>query len=484
MNNAITYLMMLTAFSLFAGAVAAAPADVEVSRGERSPDLARRARLRETLAQIIDRRLLRLRENGVEHLALYRALEELRDNPGGAIALALSSANGQLDDRSVGAPDDLRRVADEAIQGLLQEPYDLRRRLKLAEIKQAAVDSKESSDRLRRLLDDARRSPGLLGRLAAEAVEILDRSGVAALSTFLEETGPLLAIDREVALACAAELRDRQAEIRSATNESRLSTRAADELVARQAAVGQTLAQWSTVLGRTPAARRLVSDAQVAADLATQRLFDLDAPAAAEEQQRVRDRLRELAALFEQAIERERAESDAADWAARAAELASTRDHLLVGLKQLDLSAHKDQLSRSAGQIEQWLGGKQLPALVDAQLLHTLLVVREAAAAYDAARDGDARETLVEQARRALDRAASVCAAELARGQPAPALDDLHQERAAAVHQKTPEIEFDLTRQPWFIKLPPENQRAIRAREKPFPLGFEERLKHYFGREW
>lgn len=484
MNSSITYLVMLTAFLLFAGATRAAPADDEVSAKTRSSDLSRRARLRETLVQTIDRRLQRLRENRLEHLALYRALDDLRENPGGAIALAFLSANGAFGDRSFDTPDDLRRVADEAIHMLLQEPYDLRRRLKLAEISQAALDSTGSSDRLRRLLDDARRSPGLLGRLAAEAVEILDRSGVAAVSTFLEETGPLLAFDREAALACAAELRDRQAEIRSATNESRLSTRAADELIARQAAIGQTLDQQSTVLGRAPAARRLLSNAQTAADLATRRLFDLDVPAAAEEQQRVYDSLRELAALFEQAIERERAESDAASWNARAANLASTRDQLASALRQLDSSPDKDQLARSAGQVEQWLDGSSLPSLVDAQLLHTLLIVREAAAAYDAARDGNARERLFDKARRALDRAASVCAAELARGQPTPTSDDHDQERAGAAPRESPEIDFDLTRQPWFTKLPPENQRAIRAREKPLPLGFEERLKHYFGREW
>lgn len=472
--------VVLTAFMLFAGAARAAPPDNELPRGDRSSDLARRARLRETLVQTIDRRLQRLRENRLEHLALYRALEDLRENPGGAIPLAFSSANGAFDDRSLDAPDDLRRVADEAIHMLLQEPYDLRRRLKLAEIRQAALDSTGSSDRLRRLLEDARRWPGLLGRLAAEGVEILDRSGTAAVAIFLEETGPLLAFDREAALSCAAELRDRQAEIRSATNESQLSTRAADELVARQAAIGQTLDQWSPVLGRTPTARRMVSNAQTAAELATRRLFDLDAPAASEEQQRVHDSLRELAALFEQAIERERAESDATSWDARATELASTREHLVATLRQLDSSPDKDQLLRSAVQVEQWLGGNQLPSLADAQLLHALLIVREAAAAYDAARDGDGREMLVEQARRALDRAASVCAAELARGQPPPASDDHYQERADADPEESPAINFDLTRQPWFTKLPPENQRAIRAREKPFPLGYEQRLKRYF----
>lgn len=473
--------MVLTAYTLFAGIAGAAADDGELLRVDRSADLARRSRLRETLVQTIDRRLQRLSENGLEHLTLYRALEDLRDNPGGAIALAFSSANEALDDRSLEAPDDLRRVADEAIQGLLQEPYDLRRRLKLAELKRAALDSTDSSDRLRRLLEGARHWPGLLGRLAAEAVEILDRSGTAAVSTFLEETGPLLALDREAALACAAELRDRQAEIRSATNDSQLTTRAADELIARQAAIGQTLAQWSTVLGRTPAARRVVSNAQTAADLATRRLFDLDAPAAAEQQQRVYDSLRELATHFEQAIERERAEPNAATWDARAAELASTREHLVATLQQLDSLPDKDQLARSAGQIEQSLDGRSLPSLVDAQLMHTLLVAREAAAAYDAARDGGAREILFDKVRRALERAASVCAAELARGQPTPASDDDHQRRADADGQESPAINFDLTRQPWFAKLPPENQRAIRAHEKPFPLGYEQRLKRYFG---
>lgn len=478
--QAVDARIVLTAFLLFAGAAGAAPADDAAPGADRSPDLARRAELRETLAQIIDGRLQRLRENGLEHLALYRSLDDLRENPAGAVALAFSSAHAVSDDRMVNTPADLRRVADDALQILLQEPCDLPRRLKLAEIKQAALDSTDASGRVRRLLNDARRWPGLLGRLATEGVEILDRSGVAALSTFLDETGPLLALDREAALACAAELRDRQAELCSATNESQLSTREADELVARQAAVGQTLAQWSSVLGRTPAARRLVSAAQAAAELATRRLFDLEAPAAAEEQQRLHESLRELAALFEQAIERERAELDDAGWTERAEQLASARDRLIATLGGLDSSAGKDQLARSAGEIEQWLDGSSLPSRVDAELLRSLLVVRDATTRGDAARDSEARSMLVERSRRALDRAASVCAAELARGRPVPS-DDHHHQRADADTRKSPAIDFDLTRQPWFTKLPPENQRAIRAREKPLPLGFEERLNRYFG---
>jgi hypothetical protein len=39
----------------------------------------------------------------------------------------------------------------------------------------------------------------------------------------------------------------------------------------------------------------------------------------------------------------------------------------------------------------------------------------------------------------------------------------------------------DLTREPWFAKLPPDLQRAIQAKARSrAPKGYEERLRRYF----
>ena len=469
----------LAAYLLFAAAPwAQASAADDAAPAQRQIDRARNAQWCEAIERAVAGRLQRLRENGLEGLAVYRHLTALRDNPAGAVALALSTHDSELLDNFTRSQDDPSRVASETINLLLQEPRDLRRRLQFAEIKQAAQDAPKSADRLRRLLDEVRRWPGSLGRVAADGLKLLDGSGVAAALTLLEATEPLLALDREAAAAWAADLRERQAEVLSVADRSELSNRAADELVARQADIRRTLRQGSPVLGRTSAARRLVAAAEAAADAATQRLFDLDLAAAADQQQRVDDGLAELAALLERAIERDRAELDAAGWAARAAELASTRDQLAAAARQLDPSRGQDQLERLALQVDARLDGG-LPSLVDAELLRTLLSVRGAATAWEATRDDDARAALVEQSRQALDRAASACAAELARGLPPvspPANHKAHED----ARRGPPHPNFDLTRQPWFSKLPPENQRAIRTREKPFPLGYQARLKAYF----
>lgn len=480
-KDILRLLPAFAAYLLFAAAPwAKASAADDAAPTERQVDRLRRAPWREAIERAVEGRLQRLRENGLEDLAVYRHLTALRDNPAGAVALALSTHDSELLDNFTPSQDDLSRAASETINLLLQEPRDLRRRLKFAEIKQAAQDAPKSADRLRRLLDEVRRFPGSLGRVASDGLALLDGAGSTAALTFLETTEPLLALDREAAAACIADLRERQAEIRSVAGRSELSNRAADELVARQADIRRTLRQGSPVLGRTPAARRLVAAAEAAADAATQRLFDLDLAAAADQQQRVNDGLAELAALFDRAIERDRAELDAAGWAARAAELASTRDQLTAAARQLDPSRGQDQLERLARQVDGRLDDGNLPSLVDAELLRTLLSVRGAATAWEAARDDDARAALVEQSRQALDRAASACAAELARGRPPATLSPANHKAHEQARRGPPHPNFDLTRQPWFSKLPPENQRAIRTREKPLPLGYEERLKAYF----
>lgn len=249
--------------------------------------------------------------------------------------------------------------------------------------------------------------------------------GLRLLLEKLNDTQSQLSADRHSSVALARELIDKQEKLRDKTKQADLTQPEAEKLVEEQAAIRKELNNLSQALGALPTAETLLEQAKAAAYEATGRLFDARQDEAVAEQQKVLANLAGLAEQLAQVADVAHSDKSSAEAARQVRDLEQARaDIERIRQEQLQVDRTAMENAAAAAPQEQKVSqdlakvddNRSLPKAVATRLAsaeQAAAVAAKALARGPAAATDQMQRDILEQADRAVERAAAEISAAL-----------------------------------------------------------------------
>jgi hypothetical protein len=249
--------------------------------------------------------------------------------------------------------------------------------------------------------------------------------GLRLLLEKMNDTQSQLAPGRSSALALARELMDKQEKLRDQTRQADLTQPEAEKLVEAQAEIRKELNNLGQALAQMPAAETLLEQAKAAAYEATGKLFEAHAEEAVAEQNKVLANLASLAEQMTQAADVASSDKSAMEAAKQVRDLEQARadlEKIRQQQAQVDRTAtenanaaapQEQQVSQDLAKVDD---NRNLPKAVTTRLAaaeQATMVAAEALSKNPAGKPDATRRDILEQADRAVERAAAEIAAAL-----------------------------------------------------------------------